>query len=213
MITEHDGLVWRIASRYAYFVEQQGAADMEDLLQAGRLAVQEALKTWDSEKGAFTTWAKFYIMKAVRECVGIRGKVWKLPPASLDAPILQDEELTLIDTIADPDAPEGQETLLSRETSGAVRAAIERLPETQRIVARGNLLECVPLAKLAREYEIPMHKARQAQEDAIRALRYSLRSLDAETDWHRKKGVQAFQRTRSSVVEDLVIYREERREA
>lgn len=210
-----DGLIRKVIARYSNMLQYRPEIDTEDLLQVGRLAVLEAEKTYCPEKGAFTTWAWIYVRKAVRECLGLRwvnGQTLAMPLTdSLDAPVAEDEELTLLDSIADPDAPEGERIHLQHETEAEVQSAIDTLPDALRIVARENLLWGVPLAQIARAHEMPMHKARQAQVDAIRALRRSLLHLDDLTDWHRRKGVEAFKRSGSSVVEDLVLKREQRK--
>lgn len=188
-------------------------------MQEGRMAVLEAEKTWNPEKGAFSTWAHFYIRKAMRRCLGIssvNGTI-RPDPASLDAPTDADEELTLLDLIADPDAWEGEMLALQSETRSAVQAAIDELPGNLHTIARECLLGGRPLADVARELGIQQYQAAQAQAKAIASLRRLLlpyaveKATDDATKWYRGKGVQSFQNTRNSVVEDIVFDREGKR--
>lgn len=219
----HKGLVRMCANRYRYFLRQRPALSMEDLMQEGYLAVLEAEKTWQPEKGAFSTWAVFYIRKAMRKALELKsvgGKSYFRPaPASLDAPVPESEELSLLDTIADPDAWDGGEMAASADECRVVREAVEQLPADQYEIAMACLIGKQPLAPWARERGLKPQQARDLEYKAIRSLRQLLQpyaaemALDGETNFYRSKGRIAFNTTRCSAVEDIVFDRERRRKS
>lgn len=220
---KHDGLIYMCARRYMYFLQLRASVDMDDLMQEGRLAVMAAEKTYNPKKGAFSSWAWRYICKAMRRALGITtvdGKTHFRPdPASLDVPTSEDEELTLLEQIADPDAWDGGEMAVAADDRRAVREAIEQLTGDQHTIAMECLLCGRPLAEVARAHGIAHFKARDAEYKAIINLRRLLqpyaveKALDSTTDFYRGKGAEAFQTSRSSAVEDIVFQRERKRES
>lgn len=220
---KHDGLIYICARRYMYFLQLRASVDIDDLMQEGRLAVMAAEKTFNPKKGAFSSWAWRYICKAMRRALGIStvdGKTHFRPdPASLDAPTSEDEEFTLLEQIADPDAWDGGEMAVAADDRRAVREAIEQLTGDQHTIATECLLCGRPLVKVAKELDITHMKARDAEYKAISNLRRILqpyaveKALDSTTDFYRGKGAEAFQTSRSSAVEDIVFQRERRRES
>ena len=215
----HDHLVFSVANRYRGFLKHHPAYNLEDLIQEGRLAVLEAEKTYAPEKGAFSTWATLYIKRAVNRALGIRwrqGEGTVLPPllASLDAPVDDAGEMFLSDLIADPSACEGWEGMAASQVQQEVRAAVEHLPGDLHTIAKRHILGREPLALVAASLGLEGNQAITRKEKALKALRraliplYRAYVLDMDTNWYKKKGVSAFQRTHSSVVEDIVMVRE-----
>lgn len=215
----HDSLIYSIVNRYRGFLRYHPAYDLDDLIQEGRLAVLEAEKTYSPEKGAFSTWATLYIKRAVNRALGIRwrqGKEAVLPPilSSLDAPADEEGEMFLSDLIADPAACEGWEGMAASQVQQEVRAAVEHLPGELHIIAKRHILGREPLALVAASLGLEGNQAITRKEKALKALRKALMPLyrayvlDMDTDWHRGKSAAAFQRTHSSIVEDIVMDRE-----
>lgn len=219
MHQDYDPLIYSIVNRYREFLLLHPAYDLDDLIQEGRLAVIEAGKTYAPEKGAFSTWAALYIKRAVNRALGIRwrqGKGAVLPPllASLDAPVDDAGEMFLSDLIADPAACEGWEGMAASQVQQEVRTAVEHLPGELHTIAKRHILGREPLALVAADLGLDNNQAITRKEKALKALRKALMPLyrayvlDMDTDWHRGKSAAAFQRTHSSVVEDIVMDRE-----
>ncbi len=131
---QHDGLVIKIAFRFLPLLDR--ASDMEDLLQAGRLGVLLAQSTYDAGKGAFGTWAGYYIRTEMETALNLRGR--KRPDrlaVSLDRPIQGAEELTLLDTL--PDRIDMEEQALAKGTDAYIRTVVhtcmDALPWEQRM--------------------------------------------------------------------------------
>lgn len=93
------GLIIFIARKYLPYCDR--ASDFEDLTQAGHLGLLRAKATYQPDKGAWSTWAVFYMQKEMRAAIGLRGT--KIRPerqaVSLDTPMTEDG-LTLIDTLS-----------------------------------------------------------------------------------------------------------------
>ena len=220
MHQDYDPLIYSIVNRYCSYLRYHPAYDLDDLIQEGRLAVIEAQKTWDKQGGAaFSTWATLYIKSAVNRALGIRwrqGKGAVLPPLlfSLDAPVDDAGEMFLSDLIADPAACEGWEGMAASQVQQEVREAVEQLPGDLYTIAKRHILGREPLALVAASLGLEGNQAITQKEKALKALRKALMPLyrayvlDMDTNWYKKKGVAAFQRTHSSAVEDIVMDRE-----
>ena len=96
---------------------------MDDLLQAGRIGVLLATKTFDAEKGAFGTWAGYYIRKEMRKALNLQRRKWPDRYAvSLDKPIPWAEERTLFDTLTD--GSDLEEQALAQGTEAYIRTVV-----------------------------------------------------------------------------------------
>lgn len=212
---DNRGLVYFWAKRYQAMLEGRAVVDMDDLIQAGAMGLLEAEKTFLPDKGAWSTWASFYVRKAMLEALGLRGRKSEPLIVSLDAPAYTDDgepsEITLLETLADPTNPDMDGLLQEDEIVRTVRAAVDDLPEDQRTVTRLHDLEGNPYTKCDELLALNTGESRRINGRALRQLRKDKRlralALDQETAYHRFKGVNAFHSSMSSVVEDLVIWR------
>ena len=207
-------LYW--AKRYAPLLQSRAAVDLEDLTQAGFLGLVEAAQTFDSSKGAWSTWASLYLRKAMQEALRLRGRKSEPLTVSLDVPAYagEDCDVSLLETIPDESNPDMYETVLQAETVRIVREAVDDLPEDQRDVIRLHDLEGFTLKQCGERLNLPPGRpAKYVRRDAIKKLvkdkRLRSLALDPETRFYAHKGVQAFFSSGSSVVEDAVIRREE----
>lgn len=86
--------------------EETRLYDVDDLTQAGYLALEDAVVGFSSEKGSFSTYLGYCVRKRFREVAGIhstkrRPEIWA---NSLNAPFSDDTETAWIDQLADPDS-------------------------------------------------------------------------------------------------------------
>ena len=135
VIEQYKRWVYKIAQRYTSFLERSGSVGLDDLHQVGFIALMEAQKKYDPEKGAFTTFSFDWIRKAMRGALGFNNNTGAAPEALiyLDAPISADpnSDVTLLDTLADPEALPLDEPIIENETKeetrAEVRAAVDRM--------------------------------------------------------------------------------------
>lgn len=96
-----------------------------------------------------------------------------------------DEELTLVDVLADPSVTEPSQELETRELHAYLRGAIALLPERQRLVVVGYFLQEKTSQELARFLGVTESRVSQMRTEALEALKagiiaqYSTRDDDA----------------------------------
>lgn len=214
---QNSGLVYHIAKRYMAACQNDRATDIEDLAQAGYIGLIEATRTYDDSKGAFSTWAVLYIQKEMRGALGLRTcRVHAEHGAlSLDATLLEGEEITLADTIASPCNTE--EGFDQDELVQAVRATVDALPDGQRELVRGHDLQGLSIAAAGRRIGLTSSAAQNTyrkgrdrlhRDTCLRALAEA-HHLDQRTEWHRHVTLSGYRRTWTSSTEALVFWREE----
>ena len=98
----------------------------------------------------------------------------------------EDEELTLIDVLADPSGVEPSDELESRELAAYMRDAVALLPERHRLVVVGYFLEERSSAELARFLGVTESRVSQMRSEALAMLRDGIeaqyRSEDQPTE-------------------------------
>lgn len=208
LIMQHSRLVWKWVRHYAFLCDGRADVDQDDLYQAGCMGLIEAQRTFDSSKGAWSTWASFYIRKGIREALG-RGK--RLTTVSLDAPAYRDEDdgTTVLETVADGSIIPDDDRQIAREIAETVRTAVDALSEDIAPVVRSVGLLGLSMPKAAQRMGMPQSMIRKLYGRGLRQLRKNprlraLSDLDLETPFHAHKGVAAFHSSGSSIVEDLV---------
>lgn len=208
------GLVGLWVKRYAPLCVSRPACAPEDLEQAGFLGLVEAAKTWDPARGAWFTWASYYVRGGMLDALGLRRKA--LRTVSLDTP-LSDDDLTLGDTVEDDSLPPIGEAVEQLETVRAVREAVAAIADAEvRTAIERVYLQGMERSAAADAMGITaghlgtlIRKGRRLlfNDDRLREA-----VLDEETKFHAHKSAAAFMRDHTSVVEAAVIWREGRRE-
>ena len=188
-------------------------------MQTGFIGLMQAASTYDDSKGSFANWAAFYIRQEIRLMLSLHRKQprVRMMEVSLDAPVAAGEEPTLGDTVAaDMDI---EADVQRQEVVQAVRVAVDRLPEEQRLLVCLCDLERRPLRDVARVCGLPLNMAKNTRKKGQNALFFdrNLRALTTEekldktTNWHQHVGVANYRSTWVSSTEALVFWREERR--
>ena len=121
--------VKKIANRYKALLAKTGAVDFDDLVQAGRMALLQAQKKYDVASGvSFLKHSRFYIMNAMRRELGITSDC-RLPVflKSLDEPLTEDTEETMLDMLADDSIEPDDERIQRLERYEELHRAIGRL--------------------------------------------------------------------------------------
>ncbi len=216
---QHSGLVYTIVRKYLSACEHDPAIDIDDLMQTGFIGLMTAVTSYDESKGSFAHWAAYYIRCEIRLMLSLNRKQprVRMLELSLDAPLTEGEEPTLGDTLAaDVDI---EADVQRQEVVQVVRAAVDRLPEEQRVLIRLCDLQRHPLREVARVCELPINMAKNTRKRGQNTLFFdkNLRALTAEykldktTNWHHHVGVANYRSTWVSSTEALVFEREERR--
>jgi RNA polymerase sporulation-specific sigma factor len=185
-------LIYKKASVYENVISQHAFVDFDDLLQCGFLAMVEAVRAYRPEKGfKFITYINLCFQSEVHAMFGnIRGKrkegnrrFFPTAAISLNEPLEEDEyETELIDALEDEEAGRIEENCERDETREIVAAAVERLPEKQRIVIREIYYNEKPKTQVVdgvrfEKYSQVDHAERSTllmlrRDKALRALRY-----------------------------------------
>jgi len=204
-------LAFRIANQYQNAAAVRGGADGDDLAQCAALGVMEALRGYDPDKGAFTTYLAYHVRNACRACLGMISNPDMLPTVSLDAPISADtEDLTLADTIPDESAAlaleSAEDALENQQLRARINAALNSLPDDIAITIRLHDLDGMSLQEAADRQGIHRNTAQTRRRTGFNCLRkrQDLREWHSP-NYHRHKGLAAFKTSWSSVVEDEVI--------
>ncbi len=102
----------------------------------------------------------------------LRDRVYRSVVLALEHLVPTDEEdLTLVDVIADRTAPEPAEALESRELLGYLRDAVSLLPERHRIVIVGYFLDAKSSVELAELLDVTESRISQLRTEALEMLR------------------------------------------
>jgi RNA polymerase sigma factor (sigma-70 family) len=215
--TANERLVAYIANRYHVILAGRRDCDFDDLMQAGFIGMHRAAGEYSPDKGAkFSTYAIFHLKREMRRALGILGE--KRDPihnaAPLDAPILDDghEAVNLIDTLV---SPEDDVTIERDELQSAVRAAVGRMKHK----AARSAIESYYFEGVTESQQAEAEGVSRALIDSRLSRGYRELYNDPElhrwavdyeyTNLYRHKGVQAFNTSFSSVVEDIVLQAEE----
>lgn len=201
-------LGYAVANQYNKAAAANGAADGEDLIQCAALGMMEALRSYDPENGSFPAWFCLYVRKACRECLGLRGRVRRehYNTISTDTPVSYTEDLTIGDTLEDDAAVESFDAVEDRNDLEILRrdlaAALSQLPDAMRAAITRHDLEGHPL----HPEEV------QPRKTGLARLRRDPIVRQYAPNYHRHKGLAAFKTSWSSVVEDEVIKKLDRRQ-
>lgn len=223
LLEQNKGMIYRTAWRYLYQAERNRGLDGEDLLQAARLGMIEAVPGWDSERGAFITLAVFFMRRAIRRALGIHTGKERIenvaPPASLNAPVGEEADGdALQDFIPDDYAVDPQQAaedrLFEDFTARTVRAAVDALQEPQREVIRDYYLDGLPVAAIAQRNGLEPERVHVIRNAGLRSLRHYNRALsllwaEYEAAAYTKQSYEAWRCTGTSPTERAAIRREE----
>ena len=138
----------------------------EDVLQEVFIKVHKSLDTFDSRKGAFSTWLRRI---TVNQCVTERRNR-HLPSLSLSLERLEEEGFDLEG--ADSQRPE--ELAVKREESRRIQRAMKTLDGKHRAVVTLRYFNELSYEEIAQVLSIPLGTVKSRLNTAIRALRQEL---------------------------------------
>jgi RNA polymerase sigma factor for flagellar operon FliA len=186
-------MVERIAHRAAATYGLPAGVDTDDLISCGVLGLAEAWERYDPERGvAFEAYAIPRVKGAVIDA--IRASDW-VPRKARQRARLTGEPVVLLvsmdenrstddgdhnpaDRIADLHEPEPGMELLAAENRRELVAALNRLPERERMIVTLHYFERVPLQDIARSFGVTESRVSQLHTRALRMLRAALEAAD-----------------------------------
>ena len=159
-----------------------------------------AVDAYNPAKGfLFSSYLTHHVGNAAKETLGLRGhKARPQYVRSLDEPLPGSEDLTLGDTISDPDAEAALEEVQEDWQRDQLRTCIEEcfnnLSEQRVAVLRARYFENKTLRVIGEEQGITPERARQYESDGLRKLRHPQysRMLRPFLDDHRGYGYTAW---------------------
>jgi len=98
---------------------------------------------------------------------------------SMDAPLLDGEDSTLLDVMSNPDSPLADRALIRESLAIEVKRALETLTEREREIIKCSFgIGCAEMSldEIAEKLDLTRERVRQIREKAIRRLRQSSRS-------------------------------------
>lgn len=216
VVAQFEPFIRKLAKRYTALLERTGAVALEDLHQVGRLAVLQTQKTYNPESGYTFMRCLFYeIRRYMRKELEINPNTGAAPAqlVYLDEPLpgLDGDDITILDSIADPAAVPMDEPLIDEETreetAAEVRAAVDRLKNAkQREVVTRCWLNDQPKPKAAADMGIKVKALQMIDLEARRKLRRdNTLKLYAMPFFH--VGVNRFRSTWTSATEAAVLWR------
>lgn len=203
LIEANQGIINYAARYYATAAGNNNAIDIDDLKQSAIVGVLEAIPAWDETKGKFITVAMLYIKHSIRAAIGInttKRRIENIPHASLCAPIDAEQEISLLDIMADDMAINPEEATVIEDTRRIVRAAVAALPERQYNAVKHMICGGTAI------------KDTKGRADAFASLRHNINIIRLRDEYinapYRHRGVNAWRYTHTSATEAAVLTRE-----
>lgn len=199
-----------------------GGVEVEDLVQAAYFAVLKAARHYDPEQASFLTILKYYLLSCFEDCTGWRKRKDPLNSClSLDAIIGADPDGPALYYFAAnkrDDIEEVDRALINEQLHKALETALEGIPAREALVLENVYFYDRSLTETAAELGVSAQRAQQLHNSGLHHIRYSSARkkleeyLDQRTDFYRSSSIERFHRTHSSVVEELVLFREKLRQ-
>lgn len=207
-------LIYKWCYRY-HDIAAQHYLDMDDLTQTAYFGMLQAVQAYDPRRDCkFSTMLWYFVTKSVRELLGLRGKKRRFT-VSLDKPISEDGDTTMLDLIPDSTAGEPFEQAEERVSNAFIWQEVDRLPAKQAEVLRERFKHGRTLKDISAELGVSFQYVRQIQAEAMRRLRKNKSvtryGRECEYAWYHV-GVASFQRTSTSTTELAVLLAEQDKE-
>lgn len=190
-----------------------GGVTVDDLYNSGFIALAAAVKSYNATRGmSFIGWYKYALKSAFAEARGYQSK--KRDPInaamSLDAPVYDDNDLDLVDTVSDPSAEslfeDAEQRIYNEQLHEALDTAINRLPAKTGEVMRSIFFDGKTAKAIAAEQGVSFQLICARKRDGLRRLRRpeSIKQIqtfvDQRTPWEWHRGTH--------VTEQITIERE-----
>ena len=198
--------------------------EADDLIQCGYFAVLDALKHYDPQKGAFSTFLYHYCRHAFQECT---GRTTRSRRDALNCAVSLDEQL-------DDDDPDGgsrydlipdshdyisayDDLLYTQQLHNALEQALSELCASEADTLRRAYFRGQQITEIAEQTGADYKEVRSLHDRAMRHIRKSKsrqdleRFINAETPFYSFGTLKHFQDTGMSGPERITIIREDLR--
>jgi RNA polymerase sigma factor for flagellar operon FliA len=181
-------MVERLAHRVAITYGLPPSVDTSDLVSCGVLGLAEAWGRYDPDRGvAFEAFAvprvRGAIIDAIRAADWVprkarqRARLTGEPVAflgSLDEVTAGDGDSSMADRLVDNEAPQPGAALLQTENKAELLAALDRLPDREKMIITCYYFEGVQLQQVARSLGVTESRVSQLHTRALKLLRAAL---------------------------------------
>lgn len=218
------GFIRQQALRWAMAWKNRADFDADDLTQAGYIAICQAVKSYQKERGDFLGFLAFYLKTEFSKVAGCRTPAQAKEPLnnaiSMDAPAFADDgnETTLGDTI--PVIETGFETVDNAvyidQLAALLDAAIAALPAKQRTAIELYYLRRKTYIEIAAVLDCSYSKSRQLAKDGLQGMRTGKHAarlyemLYGEQNYYRGTGFKKWAETGCSSPERELLLKEKR---
>ena len=189
--------------------------DVDDLIQAGYLALTDAVASYVLEKGDFTAWLSFYVRSYFAEAACRRGRKHRpeIDAVSLDTPFGEGGDI-LGDMVADPAAEFADSVVeleAARQDYALIMTEIDRLPDYLRLAIMLTCWKGLGLRAAAKAMGVSRNTVASYVGTAKRKIRESEAARQIWRDRYlpRRVGLHEFKATRTSEVEKHLLWLEE----
>lgn len=217
------GFIRQHALRWARAWFERSDFDADDLTQCGYIALCEAAKGYQAERGSnFLGYLLFYLKTEFAKCAGCRTKAQAAAPLnhaiSLDAPAYKDDEgcTTIGDTI--PYVETGfeavEDAIYREQVARSVRAAVADLPDRQRMAIEAYYLDGKTYSDTGQALGVSGTRAEDITKDGLKKLRTGSHAptlselLWGNSNFYKHTGLTVWKETGCSVQEWQVLWKE-----
>lgn len=160
---------------------------MDDLISEGNLGLLAAAAKYDARRGTrFVNFAAPYVRRQIERAIGQQSGMYNMPkdadrvprkngrPTSVDAPLGNRSNVSLLSVLVDHDSPQADKHVYSEAIENAVELALLSLSEREaQVVDRffGLTREHETMAEIADNMCLKRERVRQIRNRAIRRLK------------------------------------------
>lgn len=145
------------AIRWERAWESRSCFDVDDLIQAWYIALCEAVKGYQKDRGGFLTFLSFHLKTEFSKVVGCRTSAQLKDPlngaVSLDAPAYNDDDskATFGETLDSNESgiDDAEQRIFNEQLAKLLDQAMEHLPENQRLTIELHYLKGIPYIEIA----------------------------------------------------------------
>lgn len=216
------GFIRLQACKWAGAWAKRADFDADDLTQAGYIALFEAVKAFQADRGNFLSLLAFHLKTEFSKVAGCYTQAQLKQPLnnaiSLDSPAYNDEgnETTIGDTIPceEPGFEEVEEAMQKAHIAEVVREAVNSLPEKQCRAVDAHYLQGQTYGDIASLFNVSPAYIAQLVNQGLHKLRKGRYAptlselLWGRRDFYRHTGYTAWKETGCSVQEWSVLWKE-----
>lgn len=167
------------ALRWAKAWKNRSYFDMDDLTQAGYIALCEAVKGYQAGRGGFLTFLGFHLKTEFSKVIGCRTETQMKDPlneaVSLDAPAYNDEDsaVALGETLPfeDPGFEDIERDLMNEYLARVLGWALQGVTEKRRTAIERRYFQEQNYAKIAEALNCTQSFAQQCVKEGLRSIR------------------------------------------